>query len=120
VGADRRSDPQTRTRVEDLTESWHNAVTSLETRYKRVARFLTIGMIVSVTAFLIGFALLQGQRWDAVKDGCDRTNQQTEAALGLLADLHVRQPVIDAAKKRYPHVEDCTAYANNRVGWLRL
>jgi hypothetical protein len=106
--------------MEDLAESWHNAVASLERRYKRVARFLIIGMAVCCVAFTIGFALLQGQRWDAVKDGCDRTNQQTNAALGLLRDLHVRQPVIDAAERRYPHVEDCTAYANDRVGWLRL
>jgi hypothetical protein len=120
VAAERRTDPHTRTRVEDLAESWHNAVASLERRYKRVARFLIIGMAVCCVAFTIGFALLQGQRWDAVKDGCDRTNQQTNAALGLLRDLHVRQPVIDAAERRYPHVEDCTAYANDRVGWLRL
>lgn len=92
----------------------------LEARYRRVAWLLIAGIVATLVASVLGFALLQGQRWDATKDGCDRTNQQTDAALGLLSDLHVRQGVIDAAERRYPHVADCVAYADDRVGWLRL
>jgi hypothetical protein len=109
MDADRRSDPRTRTRVD-----------SLERRYRTVARSLVAGMVLFLIAVLLGFALLQGQRWDSVRDGCERTNRQTEAALGLLSDLHVRQAVIDVAKRRYPHLQDCGAYADERVGWLRL
>lgn len=117
---DRRVDPETRARVEELEESWHGSVAALERRYRALAWFLIVGMAVTIVASTLGYALLQGERWDSAHDDCVRANRRTDAEVGLLDDLMVPSRVIVVAKRRLPHVDDCDAYSNGRVGWLRL
>lgn len=104
---------------------------------------LLIAMVVgALLSILLGYLLLQGQRWEASRDGCERTNQQAEASVGLLEELKVRPEVVLIAKVRYPHTpplahrEDdrivegvpsgyegpmtCEEFADERVGRIRL
>jgi hypothetical protein len=117
-------------------------VKGLDRRYRRVTWWLLGGMVIVVVACALGYALLQGQRWDATRDGCERTNTEAEANIGLLRDLMVRERVVLIAMARYPHVpplahrnhgrivvgaspgysgpRTCDGFADDRVGWPRL
>lgn len=100
----RRTDPETRARVDEIAASMHAYRERLDHRYRRVA-WLCIGSVfVTGACVLLGFLLLQGQRWVQARDGCERTNGVTEATIGLLQDLKVRGEVVLIAKVRYPHV----------------
>lgn len=99
----RRSDPGTRSRVDEIAAAMHAYRERLDARYRRVAQ-LCIGSVgVMVACVILGFLLLQGQRWEQIRDGCERTNSVTDATIGLLRDLHVRPAVILIAEVRYPH-----------------
>jgi hypothetical protein len=119
-------DPETRTRFDDLADS-------LDARYRRVTVFLIAGMVIVLVFVALGYALLQGQRWDQTRDGCERSNRITEATVGLLRDLRAKQSAIVLAERRYPHVPPlvtpprgysgpatCEGFADDRVGWPRL
>lgn len=100
---DDRNDHETRGRLREIQAglvAWQQAV---DRRYHRVTRLLLVMMIAAFVAVLLGYALLQGQRWDSIRDGCIRTNQQAEATAGLLRDLKVREQVVLLAEARYPH-----------------
>jgi hypothetical protein len=133
VSDDRRVDPETRSRVDDLEASWHEAVKGLDRRYRRVTWWLLGGMVIVLLACALGYAALQGQRWDQTRDGCERSNRITEATVGLLRDLKVEPAMVELAERRYPHVpplitpprgysgpRTCSGFADEHVGRLRL
>jgi hypothetical protein len=129
---DRRSDHTTRDRYDELASSWDAAVRELDRRYKRVAVTAVSAVVIAFLAGALGFLLLQGQRWDATRDGCERTNRISEATISVLEDFKVRTAAIEIAKHRYPHVpplirprgysgpESCGEYANQQVGRPKL
>lgn len=139
---DPRQDMETRDRVRELAAGMQSWAVEQERRIHRVGLLLTammVGVLLSVT---LGYLLLQGQRWDSLRDGCERTNQQAEASVGLLEDLKVRRRVVLIAMVRYPHTpplahrkgarivegapaafngpRTCAEFATERVGWPRL
>lgn len=120
VADDRRVDQESRKRVEQLEVSWQHAVARLDARYRLVARLVILGIVITTGFSILGYALLQGERWSASRDDCERTNQRTEAEIGLLTDLQVRESTLRVARRRLPHIADCGAYADGRVGWPRL
>lgn len=101
---DRRIDEATRRRVDELASSWENSTRLLDLRYRRVVWLSLGGIMVTLVCVVAGFLLLQGQRWQQVRDGCERTNQQTEATVGLLEDLRARPASVALARRRFPHV----------------
>jgi hypothetical protein len=100
---ERRTMEQTRKRVDEIAASMESYRERLDARYRRVGLLLIAMVAVGILAVLAGYLILQGQRWDAVRDGCERTNQQAEATVGLLRDLKVREQVVLLAGARYPH-----------------
>lgn len=99
-----RKDKSTRDRVDEIGAAMEAYRVRLDARYRRVTWLLIVtvtGGMVSVAATLL---LFQGQRWGQTRDACERTNQQTDATVGLLVDLHADPDAVLVAKFRYPHV----------------
>lgn len=140
-GEDDRQDDETRGRIREIQAGLVSWQAGVDRRYHKVA-LLLMGMVVAgLLAVVAGYALLQGQRWQQSRDGCERTNAQTDATVGLLRDLKVRESVIRVAQVRYPHVPPlahraggeivagpapdyegpgtCEEFADARVGWFR-
>jgi hypothetical protein len=133
VAPDQRHDSTTRTRYDELAESWHQATARLDARYRYLAWLLIAGLVAVVLASAVGYGLLQHQRWEQTRDGCERTNRITEATVGLLLELKVHRRTVEIAQRRYPHVPplitpprgysgpmSCSGFADERVGWPRL
>lgn len=140
---DARQDDETRGRIREIQAglvAWQEGV---DRRYHRVARLLTFLVVVSLMSIMLGYMLLQGQRWDSIRALCDRTNQQADATVGLLQDLNVSEKTLRLAMARYPHTPplahrdangtvvpgppegydgpmSCSEEADDRVGRLRL
>lgn len=123
-----RRDNETRRRVDEIgaaLDAWRQRV---DHRLRRVVWLVIAAIVAGVLAVLAGFLILQGQRWEATRDGCERTNRMTEATIGLLEDLKVRPAAVELAKRRYPHVPplvmpprgysgplSCAEFADERV-----
>lgn len=115
---DRQGDGQ-RDRIDELvanTERWR---LDMDKRWRRVARLLTVMMVAVVVAVTVGYLVLQGDRWQATRDSCLRTNASSEAVVGLLVELGSPPKVVDAAKRRFPHtpplnIDDLKAYQGAR------
>jgi hypothetical protein len=139
---DERKDHARRDQVHALGEQMYAWAAEQDRKWHRVAWLLTlmcVGIIVSVG---LGYAFLQGQRYNALVDGCERTNQQAEATINLLRDFDAQEDTIRLAKARYPHTPPlahrdgdrivegtppdydgpmtCAEFADERVGWPRL
>jgi len=128
-----RRDKDTRDRIDEIAasiEAWRERV---DHRLRRVVVLIIAAIAAGVVAVLVGFLILQGQRWQQTRDGCERSNRITEATIGLLEDLKVNQPMIDLAKRRYPHVpplvtpphgysgpRSCAGFADDRVKGPKL
>jgi hypothetical protein len=139
---DPRQDPATRKRIREIVAglvAWQGAV---DRRYWIVTALTIFCVICGILTMAVGYGLLQGQRFDALRDGCERTNQQALATVGLLRDLHVSDRVVMLAMVRYPHTPplahregaiivagqgdaydgpmSCSEFAGEHVGWFRL
>jgi hypothetical protein len=139
---DSRQDQPTRDRVQELAAGMQAWAVEQERRMHRFGLLLIAMVVGELLAVVFGYLFLQGQRWEQSRDGCNRTNQQAEASVGLLEDLKVRPEVVMVAKVRYPHVPPsahregdriveglpsgydgpmtCEEFATERVGFLRL
>lgn len=100
---DRRLAEETRSRVDEIGASMESYRERLDRRFWRVTWALIIMVIVGLLSVIAGYGVLQGQRWESIRDGCERTNQQAEATVALLRDVGARDDVIRAAQARYPH-----------------
>jgi Tfp pilus assembly protein PilN len=101
---DRRVMEETRRRVDEIAASMEAYRERLDHRYRRFG-YITIASVVLTLIFVVlGFMLLQGQRWEQSRDACLRTNQQTDATVDLLSSLPARPFVIRSAKEIFPHV----------------
>ena len=128
-----RRDQSTRDRVDEIgaaLESWRVRV---DHRLRRVVCLTIAAIIVTLVAVAFGYLILQGQRWEQTRDGCERSNRITEATVGLLKDLKARPAAIQVAKRRYPHVPplvtpprgysgptSCAEFADDRVTGPKL
>jgi hypothetical protein len=128
-----RKDGETRRRVDEIgaaLDAWRERV---DVRLRRVVRLTVAAIVVTLAAVASGYLILQGQRWDQTRDGCERSNRITEATVGLLEDLQVRPAVIEVTKRRYPHVPplvtpprgysgpaSCVQFADERVRGPKL
>jgi hypothetical protein len=77
-----RSDPTTRTRMDELTASWHEAVERLDRRYRLIAIRQTITSVLIVGLLIFGIA--QRRRTDA------QSQRNTHALCTLRDDLKDR------------------------------
>lgn len=139
---DERQDNGTRRRVQEIAAGLKAWSLEVDRRQRRVALWTMAVAVFTLVSVALGYALLQGQRYEATRDACHRTNQQSAATVGLLRDLDVRPQVILVAQVRYPHVPPvahrdgrvirlgpppgykgpmtCGEYATERVGPFRL
>ena len=104
-----RRDHGMRDRVDEIAASLESWRVRVDARMRRVVWLTIAAIVTTIAAVVFGYLVLQGQRWDATRDGCERSNQQTEATVGLLNDLDVPQEVIIVAQRRYPHVPPLVA-----------
>jgi hypothetical protein len=101
---DDRQDKGGRNRLDELVASFNQYRERLDGRYRRVAITVVSINVLTIVCASLAFMLYQGQRWEQTQDACNRTNQQTEATIGLLRDLGADNEVIRFAEVRYPHV----------------
>lgn len=100
---DERQDPETRGRLKEIQAglaAWQERV---DHRYRRVSWLLGAMVVGALAAMVVGYGLLQGQRWDSIQGACESRNQQADATVLLLRDVGARESVILAAQARYPH-----------------
>lgn len=115
-----RGDGFTRRRVNEIAranEEWRKKV---DDRYKRNTKLVVFCCAVTLCANAIGFALLQGQRYDSLIESCGRSNQTADGVVGILQDFDARQGAITIAKNRFPHIDSCRDFADRQTSWFRL
>lgn len=100
---DRRLAEETRARVDEIGASMVAYTERLDRRFWKVTWALIAMVVIILGSVFAGYGILQGQRWESIRDGCERTNQQAEATVALLRDVGARDDVIHAAQVRYPH-----------------
>lgn len=114
-GGDDRQDDGTRDRIREIQAgllAWQERV---DHRYRRVA-FGLMGMVIGgLVAIVVGYGLLQGQRWDAINSACEARNQQAEATVLLLRDVGAREDTVLKAQLRYPHTPPLAHREGSRI-----
>lgn len=115
-----RHQKTTRTRVDEIARANEDWRASVDRRNRRVVKMVTALCIITLLSNAVGFGLLQGQRYDATVDSCHRSNGIAMGAIQLLHDLGQSEVAVNAAKKRFPFVDDCASYAADRITWFRL
>jgi hypothetical protein len=139
---DRRLAEETRARVDEIGASMVSYTERLDRRFWKLTWALIAMVVIILVSVFAGYGILQGQRWASIRDGCVRTNQQTDATVALLRDVSASKQVIQAAQARYPHVpplahrdgdvivmgpppgydgpSTCEEFADGQVGAFRL
>lgn len=110
---DDRQDQAKRDRIDDLvvsTERWRE---NMDRRWRRVAILLVVMLLTQAVAVAFGYLTLQGDRWTATRQSCERQNATSEAVVGLLKDLGARAQVVELASRRFPHVPPFTLKTPN-------
>lgn len=128
---DRRQDSETRSRYDELKASFDRSVEEMQTNFEVATAAMDARLrwwtkavvsiaVITLLASAIGYALLQGQRYDSIVDSCHARNDQATAIIDLLKDFGVPQPGLDKAKNRFPIEPNCNKYAGSQVGWIHL
>lgn len=91
---DRRKNTETRDRYDELAASWHEAVSRLDRRYRKVVIAVMVAGAVALGAVALGVSLLRSTNKDA--------NQTTTALCALRADLERRVDSGEAFLAEHP------------------